>query len=350
MSIRTTNVISYFFAGISILLIIIGCFAPIVFTQCRSLVDFTETGQIGDTIGGTMSPFVTIAGVLMTFIAFLMQVNANKIQSDQLRKSLSLKLLENKIDSRNALELMSVDINVMIKNIDAICQEIEKFCKATEGNPTGEIPFHFTPKQSYGRYASINRNLVYNAFASFMMPDEYLEDFRTTYSLMDFYCEGLNSLFSVIYKPYMDDIMTIKKQIPSAFDELNNALNDYAYNFRLMDLINLFNKNVKERLINNGVLNVLELKKVLDDARFSSLFQANFVKYQTVLALTNSLITQNMMMVGAMRDAKAKFQEQGMYNRLKSLRDTIEVVLSKHTIKTIETEFVNQADLFANRN
>jgi len=120
MSIRTTNVISYFFAGISILLIIIGCFAPIVFTQCISLVDFTETGQIGDTIGGTMSPFVTIAGVLMTFIAFLMQVNANKIQSDQLRKSLSLKLLENKIDSRNALELMSVDINVMIKNIDAI--------------------------------------------------------------------------------------------------------------------------------------------------------------------------------------------------------------------------------------
>lgn len=51
-----------------------------------------------------------------------------------------------------------------------------------------------------------------------------------------------------------------------------------------------------------------------------------------------------MMMVGAMRDAKAKFQEQGMYNRLKSLRDTIDVVLSKHTIETIETEFVNQVD------
>ena len=57
-----------------------------------------------------------------------------------------------------------------------------------------------------------------------------------------------------------------------------------------------------------------------------------------------------MMMVRAMRDAKAKFQEQGIYNRLLGLRDKIEVVLSKHTIKTIETEFVNQADLFANRN
>lgn len=344
MSIKTTNVISYIFAGVSIFLIIIGCFAPLVFTQCRSLVDFTETGQIGDTIGGTMSPFVTIAGVFMTFIAFLMQVNANKIQSDQLRKSLSLKLLENKIDSRNALELMSVDINVMIKNIDAICQEIEAFCKATEQNPTGETPFHFTPKQSHGRYVSINRNLVYNAFASFMMPDDYLEDFRATYSLMDFYCEGLDSLFSVIYKPYTDDIMSIKKQIPPAFEELNNAVIDYAYKEEDIELFNQFNQSVQTRIINNGILNILELNNVLNDKRFSSLFQANLDKYLTVVRLTNSLITQNMMMVRAMRDAKAKFQEQGIYNRLKSLRDTIEVVLSKHTIETIETEFVNQVD------
>lgn len=344
MSIKTTNVISYFFAGISILLIIIGCFAPMVFTQCGSLADFTETGQIGDTIGGTMSPFVTIAGVFMTFIAFLMQVNANKIQSDQLRKSLSLKLLENKIDSRNALELMSVDINVMIKNIDATCQEIEVFCNATEGNPTGEIPFHFTSKQSHGRYISINRNLVYNAFASFMKPDEYLEDFRAAYSLMDFYSEGLDILYSVIYKPYTDDIMTIKKQIPSAFEDLSNAVNDYAQKAGHLTLIGQFNKQVQERIINDGILNVLELNKVLNDGRFSSLFQANLDKYLIVLRLTNSLITQNMMMVEAMRDAKAKFQKQERYNRLKSLRDKIEVVLSKHTIKTIETEFVNQVD------
>ena len=81
------------------------------------LVDFTETGQIGDTIGGTMSPIVAIAGVFMTFIAFLMQINANRIQSEQLRKTFNLRLLENRIESRNALQLMSVDINVMIKEI-----------------------------------------------------------------------------------------------------------------------------------------------------------------------------------------------------------------------------------------
>ena len=61
--------------------ILAGCFAPLVFTLPSS-IDFTNTGQIGDTIGGTMSPFVGIAGVIMTFVAFMMQVRANEIQRD----------------------------------------------------------------------------------------------------------------------------------------------------------------------------------------------------------------------------------------------------------------------------
>ena len=115
MSVKSLNLLSYILAGFSILLIILGCFAPYVFTQCGSLMDFTGTGQIGDTIGGTMSPIVAIAGVFTTFIAFLMQINANRIQSDQLRKSFNLRQLENRIESRTALQLMSIDINDMIK-------------------------------------------------------------------------------------------------------------------------------------------------------------------------------------------------------------------------------------------
>ena len=92
MSVKSINKLSYILAGFSILLIILGCFAPFVFTQCSSLVDFTATGQIGDTIGGTMSPIVAIAGVFMTFIAFLMQINANRIQSEQLGKTFNLGL------------------------------------------------------------------------------------------------------------------------------------------------------------------------------------------------------------------------------------------------------------------
>jgi hypothetical protein len=301
-------------------------------------VDFTETGQIGDTIGGTMSPIVAIAGVFMTFIAFLMQINANRIQSEQLRKTFNLRLLENRIESRNALQLMSVDINVMIKEIGITCESIDTFCAYTEDNPTGDIPFYFTPKQSRSRYTSINRNLVYNAF-SFMMSNDFLDDFRTTYSLMDLYSEGIDSLYSAIYKPYTDDIMKIKNKIPIAFEELCNAMNARVSD---PDLLRLFNVNMHERLIKDGILNVHELHKTLNDGRYSSLYDTNFNQYQRILGLTNSLITQNKMMVAAMRDAKVRLQKQETYERLVQLGIRIDTALSEHTIESIQKEFDKQ--------
>ena len=324
MSVKSLNRLSYILAGLSILLIIIGCFAPFVFTQCGSLVDFTETGQIGDTIGGTMSPIV--------------QINANRIQSEQLRKTFNLRLLENRIESRNALQLMSVDINVMIKEIDITCESIDTFCTYTENNPTGEIPFYFTPKLSRSRYNSINRNLVYDAF-SFMVSNDFLDDFRTTYSLMDLYSEGIDSLYSAIYKPYTDDIMKIKNKIPIAFEELCNAMNTRVSD---PDLLRLFNVNMHERLIKDGILNVHELHKTLNDGRYSSLYDTNFNQYQRILGLTNSLITQNKMMVAAMRDAKVRLQKQETYERLVQLGIRIDTALSEHTIESIQKEFDKQ--------
>ena len=70
----------------ALIIISVGCFAPWLFTL-PGTPDFTNTGQIGDTIGGTMSPFVGIAGVIMTFVAFMMQVRANEIQREQLTNS-----------------------------------------------------------------------------------------------------------------------------------------------------------------------------------------------------------------------------------------------------------------------
>lgn len=340
MSIKSLNKISYILAGFSILMIILSCFAPVIFTQCSSLVDFTGTGQIGDTIGGTMSPVVAIAGVFMTFIAFLMQINANRIQSEQLKKSFNLSLLENRIESRNALQLMSVDLNVMIKDIELTCESIDSFCTLTEENPTGDIPFYFTPKQSRCRYTSINRNLVYDAF-SFMMSNEFLDDFRTTYSLLDFYSEGIDSLYSNVYKPYTDEIMIIKKKIPVAFEKLCDAINSNA-NVENTNLLRLFNENMQTRLIKGGILNVLELHKTLNDGRFSSLYDTNLNQYQQILGLTNSLITQNRMMISAMRDAKEKLLKQDAYEHLKQLSNKIDTALSVHTIKSIQKEFDDQ--------
>lgn len=52
------------------------CSLPWVLAK-HSWIDFTNTGEIGDTIGGIMGPFVAIAAAGLTFIAFWVQYKAN---------------------------------------------------------------------------------------------------------------------------------------------------------------------------------------------------------------------------------------------------------------------------------
>ena len=108
------------------------------------------------------------------------------------------------------------------------------------------------------------------------------------------------------------------------------------------DLLRLFHYNMHERLIKDGILNVLELHKTLNDGRFSSLYDTNFNQYKQILGLTNSLITQNKMMVTAMRDAKEKLQKQETFERLEQLRKRIDTALSEHTIEFIQKVFDKQ--------
>jgi hypothetical protein len=64
------------------LMIVGSCIAPFVFTR-KSINDdfnFTNTGQIGDTIGGLMNPFIALAGVIVTGLAFYIQYKANEQQ------------------------------------------------------------------------------------------------------------------------------------------------------------------------------------------------------------------------------------------------------------------------------
>ena len=53
---------------------------PLLFTGNLLLttqLDFSNTGQIGDTIGGLTAPFVGVFGAVLVYISFLKQVEAN---------------------------------------------------------------------------------------------------------------------------------------------------------------------------------------------------------------------------------------------------------------------------------
>lgn len=78
------------YLAVFLLIITIICCFPYLFTEF-GLLDFRETGQIGDTIGGIMGPFVAIAAAILTFLAFWVQFKAN----EQQRKDIALERFEN---------------------------------------------------------------------------------------------------------------------------------------------------------------------------------------------------------------------------------------------------------------
>jgi hypothetical protein len=74
---------------ISACVVIFSFFAPAIFVKSNNCgIDFSDKGQIGDTIGGIMNPFIAISGVLLTFLAFFIQYKSNKLQREQFRLEL----------------------------------------------------------------------------------------------------------------------------------------------------------------------------------------------------------------------------------------------------------------------
>lgn len=89
---KTFTLDFWIYLFIFIVLIGIICCFPSLFTGPGKL-DFRNTGQIGDTIGGIMGPFVAIAAAILTFLAFWVQFKAN----EQQRKDIALERFESNL-------------------------------------------------------------------------------------------------------------------------------------------------------------------------------------------------------------------------------------------------------------
>jgi len=60
---------------------------PMIFTLKSPFgFNFSDTGEIGDTIGGIVGPFIAVIAALLTFLAFWVQYKSNKAQTAQFNK------------------------------------------------------------------------------------------------------------------------------------------------------------------------------------------------------------------------------------------------------------------------
>lgn len=109
------NGLSKFIITASIVMILMAIIAPYVFTRpvFASELNFTGKGAIGDTIGGLMNPFIGLAGVLLTFLAFYIQYLANEKIENQFRlqqfESQFYEMLRLHKENVNELEIETFD-------------------------------------------------------------------------------------------------------------------------------------------------------------------------------------------------------------------------------------------------
>ena len=86
--------IDWFSKGLLLLaffILIFSLISPFLFTRepiDNGFIFSSQTGYIGDTIGGIMNPFISIVGVIVTGLAFYMQFKANKLQRELFNKEI----------------------------------------------------------------------------------------------------------------------------------------------------------------------------------------------------------------------------------------------------------------------
>jgi hypothetical protein len=289
-----------------------------------------------------MGPFIAIAGVLMTFIAFLMQVNANRIQSEQLRKSFDLRSLENKLASRNALELLSVDLKIMILSVNKICNSISDFCSKTSKNPYGDDYLESISLLSLNRYHTIDRNLLYDAFQSFLKNEDKLTAFMNVYSIMDFYSDGIKNIYEQTYTPYLKEILENKKKLPLHLKNLESNLHSprYSLSSEVKKQAKFFFDELSSKAVINGILNIEELDRLLGDNRFVVLFSSFQEDYKNLLEVMKKLVTQNNMLVRDLSNARDQLLGD-TYINLNEISKKVEVALVDNPLETILTKFEN---------
>lgn len=272
------TIMSWMLFSASIILILFSFLSPILFTSSFSNWDFTETGQIGDTIGGIMNPFIAIAGVISTLLAFFMQIEANKIQRTQFIKSLNNKFIDDKIDSYYKLSLIKIDIDNTIKDIDNRVQRIDEYIAQIKENPYNLAKLYRSTLKQYDRVASMERLSIYKGFKEFLRPNEnWLVLFNRLYSILDYIPEAFKEEYRIIDN-HNKEIFKDKNKIRNiafSFEKICIRLLKEAKRQKKdsseknMDIFFFYNKYKEIVNQSHGETDFLRLKEIFD--KFNSM-------------------------------------------------------------------------------
>jgi len=319
--------IEQIFLWIAVVLAIAGCAAPIIFTRTKlfECLDFSNTGQVGDTIGGTMTPIVSLAAVILTYLAFRKQVEANKIQTEQFNKTLQQKETDDKKQLKNSLELMSLDVDFAIQDMEERIKYFNDYLKDERKKIYGEGFLRNIPTASLTRYRTIDRNLLFNAYKLYADYEDKKELFRKTYSLLDYYSEKTKETISILEK----DMQRSNQLHDKIVDELNNFENktDYlgeAYCSKPeLRIIKSFHKEVFQYPNKEWTLSTLDWALSDHESEFEGVHNEEISQsFSNLKRLMNDIKITNVRIVSVIEEVKEKWENETS-KELKELRDVL---------------------------
>lgn len=226
--IKNWDIITILLLIISALIIIFSFFAPTIFTKPTDNLnlDFTTTGQIGDTLGGIMNPFIALGGVLLTFLAFYMQIKANQIQISQFNQNLqnekNNKISDEKKSSYYNLSLLAIDLEEILSDISQKSERIKEFINLEKQDNLNTNYLFRTPSKRYSRILETDRIQIYKGFVFFLFQNvNWLEIYSKLYNILEY----LPELFETIYSKYENHSSDLFEKKMSLRSELNILMN-----------------------------------------------------------------------------------------------------------------------------
>lgn len=203
-----------------VLLILFSFLSPLIFTSFSTGFNFTETGAIGDTIGGLMNPFIAIASVIVTYLAFKMQFDANKTLKDELEAQKN-ETKKQQIERQfyEMLKLYKENVNEISINLykeDNSPEEINKFKpQAFFNRTTLVIDTELKGRFSYISFINEIGSIYYHINSSLNVFFESENEPNSKYNLKiayEIFFNGINK-FKIIepvlfknFENYFDDI------------------------------------------------------------------------------------------------------------------------------------------------
>lgn len=163
-------------------------FAPLVFT--KPSIDgegFSDTGQIGDTIGGLMSPFINLSAVIVTGLAFFMQYRANKLQiqifTDQLKETeKQFKIEQASQEKQNKLQQFESQFFEMLRlhkeNVNEL--SITNFLSKETGEANSDLKIvngrlvFFVMSEIFEKLLGYSKNPLHNSLTDRNFKEAYL--------------------------------------------------------------------------------------------------------------------------------------------------------------------------------